>query len=204
MLAMYVFRVLAAQRGFDAVKGFDQAAFSEGTDDRRRSMIEQVKSKATVKKRVASRGPWGAAAGGPVNPAGQQLWSMQQHGVVYNQGAFVAGPAQPGWAGVPQAWTPMQGISGVPGAVGPSVVSAAVAPSGVPCTVNLPGMAAAGQMTGQGGSFAVPQGVCRRCFQPGHYATHCPVVLKCWTCGLEGYTKNTCPQCRGRVASSGQ
>ena len=201
MLAMYVFRVLAAQRGFEAVKGFDQAAFSEGTDDRRRSMIEQVKSKVTGKKRVASRGPWGAAAGGLPNSAGQQLWPMQQHGVVYNQGAFVAGPAQPGWAGGLQAW---QGMPGAPGAAGPSVVPAAVAPSGMPGAVSLPGMAAAGQMTGQGGGFAVPQGVCRRCLQPGHYATHCPVVLKCWTCGLEGYTKNTCPQCRGRVASSGQ
>ena len=203
MLAAYVFRVLAAQRGFEAVKGFDQTAFSEATEDRRRSMIEQVKSKMGVKKRAAPRGPWGATGGVSMGPAGQQMWPMQPSVAGYSHGAFVAAPMQPNWVGIPQGWTPGHGAAvGVPGAAGPSVVqgpmgAGASGPPGLLSAAPLPG-------AGQGGGLAVPVGVCRRCFQPGHYATNCPVGLKCWTCGLEGYTRNTCPQCRGRVASSGQ
>jgi hypothetical protein len=207
MLAAYVFRVLASQRGFDAVKGFDQAEFSEATDDRRRSMIEQVKSKVGTKKRGAPRGPWGGAAGAPGSSAGQQMWPMQPHGVVYNQGAFVAASAPPGWTGGPPAWNPGQGTMGVAGVAGPSmgqgpVMAGALAPPGMPGMVQSPGMAGTGHFAGQG--FGAPVGVCRRCGKSGHYATHCAAPLKCWTCGLEGYTRNTCPQCRGRVASSGQ
>jgi hypothetical protein len=204
MLAAYVFRVLAAQRGFEAVKGFDQAAFSEATDERRRSMIEQVKSRLASKKRSGPRGPWNATGGVPMGATGQQMWPMQ-HSVVagYNHGPFVLGSAQPGWTGAPQGWAPMQGTAlGGPGTAGPSMAQGPVgagasAPQGMLGAATVP-------VTGQGGGFAVPAGVCCRCLQPGHYATHCPVALKCWTCGLEGYTKNTCPQCRGRVASSGQ
>ena len=101
MLAAYVFRVLAAQRGFEAVKGFDQAAFSEATEDRRRNMIELVKSKMVLKKRPAPRGPWGATGGVPMGPAGQQMWPMQPSVAGYSHGAFVAAPMQPNWAGIP-------------------------------------------------------------------------------------------------------
>ncbi len=204
MLAAYVFRVLAAQRGFEAVKGFDQTVFSEATDDRRRSMIEQVKSRLVAKKRGGPRGPWNAAGGVSTGATGQHMWPMQHSGVAgYSHGVFAPGPAQPGWTGVPQGWAPVQGTAlGVPGAAGPSVAqgplgAGALAPPGMLGAPTLP-------ITGPGGGFAVPAGVCRRCLQPGHYATQCPVALKCWTCGLEGYTRNTCPQCRGRVASSGQ
>ena len=201
MLAAYVFRVLAAQRGFDAVKGFDQAVFSEATEDRRRSMIEQVKSKV-AKKRGGARGPWHTTGGVAVGPTGQ-VWPMQQSvGAGYNH-EFGAAPVLPSWAGVPQGWGPVQGtVAGVPGAAGPSVaqgpvVAGALAPQGMMNMAPMP-------VLRPGGGFAVSSGVCRRCGQPGHYVANCPVPLKCWTCGLDGYTKNTCPQCRGRVASPGQ
>jgi hypothetical protein len=205
MLAAYVFRVLAAQRGFEAVKGFDQAAFSEATEDRRRNMIEQVKSKMVLKKRSAPRGPWGATGGVPMGPVGQQMWPMQPSVAGYSHGAFVAAPTQPNWVGIPQGWPPGHGAAvAVPGAAGPSVAQGSVG-AGVSAPLGLLNAAPPPPpVAGQGGGFAVPVGVCRRCLQPGHYATHCPVGLKCWTCGLEGYTKNTCPQCRGRVASPGQ
>ncbi len=175
--ATFVFRTLAAQKGFEAVKGFDQQAFARGTEEQRKSMIDQAKRQPKG-ARKSRKGPFGLSTGPqmPVSWSGPPVMAQSQPQWSVQAGPSVASPVAGGWSQVVpnqvqnqvQPFVPQLSSGNVPQPVG-----------------NVWGM-------------------CRRCGQQGHYANACKVGLQCWTCGNPGFTKVNCPRCRGQTGSPGQ
>ncbi len=182
LAAEYVFRSLAAQKGFEAVSMFDQAAFAAADEDQRREMVAQVKRKPMGKK----GGKRGAAMG-------TGSW----------QNGSGPGPSTPGWQSPIVA--PV-GPGHYSGTLPPWQSAAHVQPPALPYW-SPNGYQAAREATAfQAGPTPTQWQVqgCRGCGQAGHWARDCPNRF-CFKCGTRGFTVNTCPKCSGaRAGSPGQ
>lgn len=52
-------------------------------------------------------------------------------------------------------------------------------------------------------NFADRNITCFKCNGPNHFAKNCrSKAIKCYTCGLKGFTRNTCPTCQGNARRS--